>query len=471
MRLLALRPIRFPLLRTICAQRRGLLTIAIETSCDDTSVAILEKHKNNSATLHFHETITSDNRKFGGLHPLVAHESHQRNVASLVKKALQALPPISTEIANYGNTLVVKNAAEGEILRKKPDFVTATRGPGMRANLITGVDTAKGLSVAWQVPFIGVNHMQAHALTPRLITAMQASDENLSTKVGLEPSFPFLSLLVSGGNSMLVNSQSLSQHSILARTADIAIGDMIDKCARDILPKEALEASTGVSYGPSLERYAFPDTSSVTDKPAYYNYTPPMRRNRASGSKISNKECVSLKPRSWSITPPMSNGTSGSPAFLASIFSFSGIGSSVKRIVKDSPFMEDAERRFLAQETMRVAFEHLGSRVLMALEGSLGEIKTLVASGGVASNQYLKHILRAILDSSGHTGIKLVCPPVKFCTDNAAMIAWTGIEMWEAGYITSLDAMAMRKWDIDSESNDGGILGARGWVNVREGHA
>lgn len=441
------------------------MTIAIETSCDDTSVAILEKHRNNSATLHFHETITSDNREFRGLHPIVAHESHQRNVASLVKKALQSLPAQPLETANYGNTLLVKNAGGSEQPRKKPDFVTATRGPGMRASLITGVDTAKGLSVGWQIPFMGVNHMQAHALTPRLITAMKASGGDDATELGPKPSFPFLSLLVSGGNSMLVNSQSLCQHSILARTTDIAIGDMIDKCARDVLPKDVLEQSMGVSYGPSLEKYAFPDTGSIVDPSAYYDYTPPTRRNDGIKTNLSNKKCMSLKPRSWSITLPMSNGTSGSPEFLAATFSFSGIGSSVKRIVKDNPLMEDGERRVLAREIMRVAFEHLGSRVLMALRGSSGGVKTLVVSGGVASNQYLKHILRAMLNTNGHTDIDLVFPPLEFCTDNAAMIAWTGIEMWEAGYETGLDTMALRKWDIDSKSNDGGVLGAYGWTS------
>lgn len=466
MQLSVLRRTRLHTFRTLCAQRRGLLTIAIETSCDDTSVAILEKHKNNSATLHFHESITSDNREFRGLHPLVVHEYHQQNVAILVKKALQSLPAQPSESANFGEALLVKGGRGVKELRRKPDFVTATRGPGMRASLITGIDTAKGLSVAWDVPFLGVNHMQAHALTPRLITALEASNGGDAINIESKPSFPFLSLLVSGGNSMLVNSQSLSQHSILARTTDIAVGDMIDKCARDILPEDVLNASIGVSYGPSLERYAFPSNNSVID----YNYTTPKQKKKKNGSisSISDTRNMSLKPRSWSLAPPMSNGSSGGPELLAATFSFSGIGSSVKRIVKDNPSMQDSERRVLAREIMRVAFEHLGSRVLMALQGSSQGIKTLVVSGGVASNQYLKHILRAMLDSNGHMDIDLVFPPLKFCTDNAAMIAWTGIEMWEAGYRTKLDAMALRKWDIDSKSKDGGILGAYGWTNVYE---
>ena len=91
-------------------QRRRLLTLAIETSCDDTSVAILEKHKNNSAVLHFNSKITSDNRSYGGVHPIVAQESHQQNLAALLNRALRSLP-IATWDDGPENTLVVRAGA------------------------------------------------------------------------------------------------------------------------------------------------------------------------------------------------------------------------------------------------------------------------------------------------------------------------------------------------------------------------
>ena len=112
--------------------RRCLVTLAIETSCDDTSVAILETKAAPEtaaavATLHFHEKVTSDNAAFNGVHPLAALESHQENLARLVRAATAHFP-------------------SG---RDRPDFVSVTRGPGMRSNLFTGLDTAKGLAVAW----------------------------------------------------------------------------------------------------------------------------------------------------------------------------------------------------------------------------------------------------------------------------------------------------------------------------------
>ncbi|TVY81862.1 tRNA N6-adenosine threonylcarbamoyltransferase, partial [Lachnellula suecica] len=383
------------------------------TNLSPTRVTVLEKHMNNSATLHFNSKITSDNRSYGGVYPIVAHESHQQNVAALVNEALHSLPEASPE--NGLENVVVVKAGETIAIRKKPDFITATRGPGMRASLITGMDTAKGLAVAWQVPILGVNHMQAHALTPRLVSALDASSSGPA--ISTDPSFPFLTLLVSGGHTMLVHSKALCDHEILANTTDIAIGDMIDKCARDILPPSIIASAPDVMYGPLLESYAFPDNPS-----------------KGEASQLTPQTIYN-----WKIATPYSrSGPKGPTSYLKS-FSYSGIGSSVKRILEENPGMDDRERRVLARETMRVAFEHLASRVLLYLQTlELKNIQTLVVSGGVASNQYLKAVLRNSLDMKGHGDMRLVFPPPKFCTDNAAMIAWTGMEMYEAGWRTSL---------------------------------
>jgi N6-L-threonylcarbamoyladenine synthase len=429
-------------------QRRQLLTLAIETSCDDTSVAVLEKHKNNSATLHFHSKITSDNRLYGGVHPIASHESHQKNLAILIDQALHSLPKQKDASQHLTNVLYL--GSSGREIRNKPDFITVTRGPGMRASLNTGLDTAKGLAVAWQIPFLGVNHMQAHALTPRLVSALDATESGKSVVTEKDPAFPFLSLLVSGGHTMLVHSRSLCDHEILADTTDMAVGDMIDKTAREVLPQEYLQSAADVMYGKLLEAFAFPDEHSV------HNYVPPSSFTRPRTSLLPEYD--------WTINPPYcSPGSEGSIKY-ADAFTFSGIGSAVKKIMSRFPEMGDTGRRMLARETMALSFEHLASRVLFALQ-RLGtqSIKALVVSGGVASNQFLKTILRENLNAKGFQDIELVFPPPKFCTDNAAMIAWTGIEMYEAGWRTSLDAMAIKKWAIDPKSAEGGILGVDGW--------
>ena len=432
-------------------QRRNLLTLAIETSCDDTSVAVLQREGKNTAKLHFHEKITSNNQAYGGVHPIVAHESHQRNLASLIDKALRQLPThtlreaVETGQGRTGFHLSKDVDMKGQ-MRQKPDFITVTRGPGMRANLITGLDTAKGLAVAWQIPLLGVNHMQAHALTPRLVSAISggsSKDRHVS-----EPAFPFLTLLVSGGHTMLVHSKGLCDHEVLANMTDIAVGDMIDKCARDILPEDVVEVSGSAMYGPMLEKFAFPDGA------VEYSH----QQSFGKGDSKSPK---------WSITPPLQNHTPEMAKTYESMFSFSGIGSSIKRFIKENPTMSERERILLARETMRVAFEHLASRVITALKlPELSGLKTLVVSGGVASNQYLKHIIRKKLDANGREGMKLLFPPSAYCTDNAAMIAWTGMEMWDEGYRTTLDMMPLKKWAIDPKAGDGGILGVGGWKKV-----
>jgi N6-L-threonylcarbamoyladenine synthase len=131
--------------------------------------------------------------------------------------------------------------------------------------------------------------------------------------------------------------------------------------------------------------------------------------------------------------------------------------------------MDEEQLRCVAREGMRVAFQHLASRVMFALDRpEVQGINSLVVSGGVACNKYLKHVLQYSLDQNGYHKMTLVFPPPEYCTDNAAMIAWTGIEMYEAGWRTSLEAMATNKWAIDPKASDGGILGLDGWINKEE---
>lgn len=348
---------------------------------DDTCVAVLETASTkatslsarSAAQLHFHERITADNTKYRGVHPIVALDSHNEQLAPLLKKALQSLPPSPLNDSTSPSIPVLSEPEWRQ--KKKPDFISVTRGPGLLRSLSTGLQTAKGLAVAWNVPLVGVNHMQAHALTPRLVHALESTSHDIAR----EPAFPFLSLLVSGGHTLLVRSKALTHHSIFASTTDIAIGDAIDKAARLILPEEIIEASKDVMYGRLLESFAFPDGE------AGYDYTPP--RTRA--------EEISRKPSKWgwALAAPLAETRSGSKS-KAMEFSFSGLGSAVERTCKRNgeTAMKNDERIDLARDVMRVAFEHLASRVVLALKSMNqddGKITTLVVSGGVASNKFL----------------------------------------------------------------------------------
>ncbi|KAF4170295.1 hypothetical protein CNMCM6936_003483 [Aspergillus lentulus] len=427
-------------------------------SSDDTSVAIVEKYdrsRDATARIHFLENVTADTREYRGIHPILALESHQENLAKLVDKALRHLPPVSEDGEDISNWIKLADGSQ----RRKPDFVSATRGPGMRANLFTGLDTGKGLSVAWQIPFVGVHHMQAHLLTPRLVSAMsraQYGSDVASTNTPLTPEFPFLSILVSGGHSMLVESTSITDHTIMASTADIAIGESLDKAAREILPTSVLNEAKTTMYGKLLERFAFPNGSAD-----WSSYCAPKTR----GEELIKQPT----PWGWTLTSPFANTRQLQ-------FSFSFLPSMINKLMGAKKTVgenvSDEERVALAREAMRVCFEHLGSRTIIALEElqqkartkGVPEVKTLVISGGVAANRFLMAVLRSFLDVRGFGHVEIVAPPPYLCTDNAAMIGWAGIEMFEAGFSTDLRGRALRKWALDPRAEDGGLLGADGWM-------
>ena len=399
---------------------------------DDTCVAILGKRPSvgnapylasdgPSAKLFFNEKITSNNTSYGGIHPLVSLQSHRANLSTLISKALHALP--------NGDKSSPHTIALDHGIKYKPDFVTVTRGPGMRSSLSCGLDTAKGLSVAWQVPLMAVHHMQAHALTPRLAQSLEPG----SAPHEQRPQFPFLTLLVSGGHTLLVHSKSLTSHEIMASTQDIAIGDALDKIGRILLPAELLNNAKDTAFARHLSKYAFETEEDFKQWKA--------PRSRAEEILREDNEY------GWKITVPLADNRD-----LA--FSFSGMATRVEQLfaAAQKRDVSSEERLLFARTAIGTAVEHLASRTLIALKKlkSEGDLpRTLVVSGGVASNDFLRYALRKILNVRGFSDVQLVFPPVYLCTDNAAMIGWTGMEMYEAGYRSSLDTLAQRKWSLE----------------------
>ncbi|KAJ9656894.1 Mitochondrial tRNAs modification protein [Neophaeococcomyces mojaviensis] len=463
-------------------QKCNLLTLAIETSCDDTAVAILEKsstepaHRSGngdsvdkreaiSARLLFNEKTTARNTGLGGIHPIEALESHQANLSKLVSKAVGFLPNADAGLENVRSKSRVIQHNDGT-LKRLPDFVSVTRGPGMRSNLACGLNTAKGLSAAWQVPLVGVHHMQAHALTPRLVDALERGQRvedyqisipkavNASSLVEaseLKPEFPLLTLLVSGGHTMLLHSKGLVDHQILATTRDVAIGDALDKCGRMILPENIKSKMKDTAYAKYLSDFAF---AAATQ---YDMWPVPMKR-KDEINKPDNRF-------GWQVQAPLADTRDMA-------FSFTSIATSIERTFKVRAGPADSrmsveERLLFARTALGIAFEHLASRTIIALENlriARHNISTLVVSGGVAANDFLRYFLRAMLNVRGFEHVQLLFPPPWLCTDNAAMIAWCGVEMYEAGFQSGLDIGALRKWSMDPTAADGGILGVGGWM-------
>lgn len=292
----------------------------------------------------------------------------------------------------------------------------------------------------WQIDVVGVHHMQAHALTPRLVAALQnaqrANQSSNEVPYKIEPAFPFLSVLASGGHTLLISSASLTDHKVLASTNDIAVGECLDKVARVVLPPGLLRTARTTMYGALLEKFAFSDlhdaeicASSIelemgqgnkvkkADEyhledntvveyqamyAAQYAYTIPKNNEEALERNISKW--------GWAFNQPLTKAAGGLKRQSMEM-SFSGLMTSVERAVQfnmdattgkltkversaDAISME--ERKDMAREAMRAAFEHVASRVVLGLQ-QVSNVKTVVMSGGVAANSYLRYMYESAL--------------------------------------------------------------------------
>jgi N6-L-threonylcarbamoyladenine synthase len=284
--------------------------------------------------------------------------------------------------------------------------------------------------------------MQAHALTPRLVAALQnpTPDEDLlewflMENIGVEPEFPFLSVLASGGHTLLIHSASLVDHRVMATTNDIAVGECLDKAARAVLPPEILQRAKSTMYGALLEKFAFSDLASedppkkekpeidlkgkreqqaeyrLEDKTAREYQA--MYRTRYAYTVPRNNEEASTRNNTkwgWAFNTPLTK-TAGGNKISTLEMSFSGLTTAAERasrygvdrstgklnkIERSAEHISIEERRDMAREVMRAAFEHVASRVILGLrqinaeEDSCSAVECVVMSGGVAANSYLR---------------------------------------------------------------------------------
>lgn len=264
----------------------------------------------------------------------------------------------------------------------------------MRSNLFTGLDTAKGLAVAWQKPLVGVHHMQAHALTPRLENALGLkvrteidNDHDLSEniqRIHVQPEFPFISVLASGGHTLLIHSSALINHTIMGGTVDIAVGECLDKIARTVLPLEVLQGARNSMYGAVLEEFVFPRTKLENNFESSQKGTKDlgltaseyvdMYKSRYAYQVPGNNEQAlkrNISKWGWSVNAPLTKASGGLKSKSLDM-SFSGMTTAVERIVRykrdsDTNKMTKEERQIeqisieerkdLAEHSMRAAFE------------------------------------------------------------------------------------------------------------------
>lgn len=272
--------------------------------------------------------------------------------------------------------------------------------------------------------------MQAHALTSLMQSDLAAGSGSPWPEEDI-PSFPFLTLLVSGKHTMLVYTKSAVNHRILASSSSIALGDVLDKFAREIVPQSQIPAgSESVVYPRLMEQFVGSHRREAYSAPATREHEDEFYRSE----------------HGWEIPPPLRENR-------AMEYNFTDFHGRIHKILEERPGMAEAERQDLAFDVMRIAFEHVMSRVLLALrqdeELRARPPRHLVLSGGVTANLLLRAVARSTLRARGFPGVRVVAPDPSWCTDNAAMIAYTGALMYRDGWESHHGFHPEVKWPIE----------------------
>ena len=330
-----------------------MLILGLESSCDDSAAALVGSDRRILA--HAIVSQNAAHQPYGGVVPEIAARAH-----------VEILPPLIRQVLT-----------EAKVTVHDIDAIAATAGPGLIGGVMVALLAGKGLALATGKPLLAVNHLEGHALSPRLVDP--------------ELGFPYLLLLVSGGHCQLLEVAGVGDYKRLATTIDDAVGEAFDKAAKLL----------GLDYpgGPALEALA------------------------ATG----NPKAV-----------PLPRPLLGSPE---PHFSFAGLKSAVQRAVVSGAH-KPAD---IAASFQQAVIDCLVDRTARALETS--DAPALVVAGGVAANRSIR---TALADLAASRGRRFSVPPAWLCTDNAAMIAWAGVERLAAGLTDPLDAPARARWPLDA---------------------
>ncbi len=351
--------------------------LGIETSCDETAVAIIDE------TGHIHASLVlsqiEEHRAFGGVVPEIAARAHMDHLDTLITAAMDDAGLSFDQLGG----------------------VAATCGPGLIGGVMVGMMAGKAIAAARGIPFIAVNHLEGHALTPRLTEAGE----------GRDLTFPYLLLLISGGHTQILVAEGVGQYKRWATTLDDAAGECFDKSAKIM----------GLPYpgGPELQAIA----ATCTDPASALERFPLPR------PMVGRKELD---------------------------FSFSGLKTAVLNHVQKLPEGELSRKDVadLAHAFQTAMADILSERCERALLRFLNEYTparpTLVVSGGVAANTAIRAALETLCAKHGAAPY---APPISLCGDNAAMIAWAGLERLRAGLTSEtgdpLDTKARPRWPLD----------------------
>lgn len=328
--------------------------LAIESSCDEMSVAILKDKRELLCNVVASQIDT--HRLYGGVVPEIASRMHVECVSTVLKTALN----------------------EAQIDMKEIDAIAVTKGPGLVGSLHVGMQAAKTLALAYHKPLIGVHHIAGHIYANELVEDIE---------------YPCLCLVVSGGHSELVYMKSEFSFEVIGQTLDDAIGEAYDKVGRILhLPYPG---------GPVIDRLA---------RAGKHTYALPLPLNDESYH-----------------------------------FSFSGLKSAIINLCHNATQRgEEIIPEDFARSFQDVALDVLISKTIKAAKDY--NVKEIIVAGGVSANSGLREKL------TKESPIKVLFPPMKYCTDNAAMIASAGRIMFENQHFSSLDLSVKPSYDLEEES-------------------
>ncbi|MBU2587524.1 MAG: tRNA (adenosine(37)-N6)-threonylcarbamoyltransferase complex transferase subunit TsaD [Alphaproteobacteria bacterium] len=382
----------------------GQIVLGIESSCDETAVALVRADRTIIA-----QAIASqeaEHAPYGGVVPEIAARAHAERVA----------PMVAGVMAQAGLTL------------DDVDAVAATAGPGLIGGVMIGLVSAKALAMASGKPLLAINHLEGHALSPRLADSALA--------------FPYLLLLVSGGHCQILAVDGVGQYRRLATTIDDALGEAFDKTAKLL--------RLGYPGGPAVERLALTGDPGAVPLPrplkgstephfSFAGLKSAVLRAKENQQKSVRAEPVEALPfLEESAGPEEKNGPSTS----------SGRAEVVGSARTDFAY-SDAD---IAASFQQAAVDCLIDRLDYALRRA-GPFPALVVAGGVAANQTVRRALEAF---AGQHAMRFTAPPLALCTDNAAMIAWAGCERLAAAGSTligdPLDFVARPRWPLDPDA-------------------
>lgn len=343
------------------------IILAIESSCDDTSAAVIKDGllmSNVTASQGVHE-------EFGGVVPELASRAHQLNIVPVVDAALKRANVTADQLS----------------------AIAFTRGPGLLGSLLVGTSFAKGLALSQDIPLVEVNHLQAHILAHFIETI---GDRQLAMGNGEKaPNFPFLCLLVSGGNSQIVLVKDHYTMEIIGQTIDDAAGEAFDKCAKIM----------GLPYpgGPWIDRLA----------------------------KEGNAEAFQF----------------AKPHIPEYNYSFSGLKTSflyfLRDQLKENPDFIEENKADLCASLQKTIIDILINKLKKAAK-DLG-VKEIAVAGGVSANSGLRD---ALIDLGRRHRWKVHIPPFAYTTDNAAMVAQAGYFKYLKGDFCPIDAAPYAKTKI-----------------------